>query len=421
MLDSPSPVIETFVSQHLDDADALRSLRRVQIRSPDVTLKALGSTDERLAAHLDGLSIAGDFGAQLVQESLADPSVGRLFVAMVLAIWQRDGAQIERMLSLAEVLPDAQRAFASAFGWVPAPTLRGITLPLLSSKSPVEAFVGIAACAQHRVNPGEAIQAAIRQPHACLRARALRAAGELGRVDLLPDCLALLNDADPNCRLAAAWAAVLLRDRGAAVAELRQQALTPEPMLEALAMFLLSANPADARTLVQQLAAQGSNLRVMIKAAAWAGDVQVIPWLLKHMEHDSHARLAGEAFSFISGVDPVALDMEHSAPGTVDGGPNDDPADADVAMDEDEGLPWPDVEKISAWWQANGSRFRPGTRYFVGEPPSVVHCISVLKHGFQRQRIAAAQYLCLLKPGTPLFNVAAPAWRQQRLLAEMGA
>jgi hypothetical protein len=43
----------------------------------------------------------------------------------------------------------------------------------------------------------------------------------------------------------------------------------------------------------------------------------------------------------------------------------------------------------------------------------------LLKNGFQRQRMAAAIYLCLLKPGTPLFNCAAPAWRQQRLLAQM--
>jgi hypothetical protein len=43
----------------------------------------------------------------------------------------------------------------------------------------------------------------------------------------------------------------------------------------------------------------------------------------------------------------------------------------------------------------------------------------VLKTGHQRQRILAAHYLCLLNPGTPLFNTSAPAWRQQRLLAQM--
>lgn len=44
----------------------------------------------------------------------------------------------------------------------------------------------------------------------------------------------------------------------------------------------------------------------------------------------------------------------------------------------------------------------------------------LLREGFQRQRIAAAEYLCLLQPGTPLFYTSAPAWRQKRWLAKMG-
>jgi uncharacterized protein (TIGR02270 family) len=132
-------------------------------------------------------------------------------------------------------------------------------------------------------------------------------------------------------------------------------------------------------------------------------------------------RLAGESFSCITGLDLVYLDLERKPPEGVDFGPNDDPNDGDVAMDEDDGLPWPDVEKISSWWHTNGQRSKPSAYYFVGEPPSAAHCLDVLKNGFQRQRMAAAIYLCLLKPGTPLFNSAAPAWRQQRLLAKMVA
>ena len=88
-------------------------------------------------------------------------------------------------------------------------------------------------------------------------------------------------------------------------------------------------------------------------------------------------------------------------------------------MDPDDGLPWPDVQKIEAWWHANGTHFQKGTRYFMGQPVTREHCIDVLKNGYQRQRILAAHYLCLLEPGTPLFNTSAPAWRQQRLLAAM--
>ena len=60
-------------------------------------------------------------------------------------------------------------------------------------------------------------------------------------------------------------------------------------------------------------------------------------------------------------------------------------------------------------------------RYFIGQTPSHAHCLAVLKTGRQRQRAAAAEYLCLLQPGTPLFPTHAPAWRQQRWLDAMNA
>jgi len=55
----------------------------------------------------------------------------------------------------------------------------------------------------------------------------------------------------------------------------------------------------------------------------------------------------------------------------------------------------------------------------MGQPVTREHGIDVLTNGYQRQRILAAHYLCLLDPGTPPFNTSARAWRQQRLLARM--
>jgi len=134
------------------------------------------------------------------------------------------------------------------------------------------------------------------------------------------------------------------------------------------------------------------------------------------MDEPALARLAGESFSLITGLDLAYLDLERNPPEGVDFGPNDDPEDDNVAMDEDDSLPWPDPARIAAWWQAHGNSFVAGGRYFMGEPPSTAHALKVLREGFQRQRSAAALYLCLLQPGTALFNTAAPAWRQQRLL-----
>lgn len=131
------------------------------------------------------------------------------------------------------------------------------------------------------------------------------------------------------------------------------------------------------------------------------------------------ARLAGESFSFITGLDLAYLDLDGKPPENFESGPNDDAADENVAMDPDDNLPWPDPEKVQAWWEANKNPFQPGVRYFMGEPVAREHCLKVLKEGYQRQRIAAALYLSLLQPGTPLFNTSAAAWRQQRRLSKL--
>jgi uncharacterized protein (TIGR02270 family) len=109
---------------------------------------------------------------------------------------------------------------------------------------------------------------------------------------------------------------------------------------------------------------------------------------------------------------------ERAEAGPVDGEPNDDPDDPNVEMDADDRLPWPDADRVRRWWEDNKSRFVVGRRYFMGAPVTREHCIGVLKNGRQRQRSLAAHYLCLLEAGTPLFNTAAPAWRQERWLRE---
>jgi uncharacterized protein (TIGR02270 family) len=170
---------------------------------------------------------------------------------------------------------------------------------------------------------------------------------------------------------------------------------------------------------VQHLAAGNAPPRTVIRAAGWSGDTQVVPWLFKQIEDDRLARVAGESFSFITGADLAWLDLERKPPQRPVAGPSDDPLDDDVALDEDESLPWPDLARLQAWWQAHGREFPAGRRHFAGAAPGTPHCLQVLKENTQRQRAAAALLLSLSTPGTPVFNCAAPARRQQRLLAGM--
>jgi uncharacterized protein (TIGR02270 family) len=177
-------------------------------------------------------------------------------------------------------------------------------------------------------------------------------------------------------------------------------------------------NSANAHQVLEGNITQHTVRRLALAATGAIGDPCYVPWLIHEM-NSPLASAAGEAFALITGVDLDKQQLWANRPSTVESGPNDNPDDPNVDMDPDDGLPWPDVKKVEAWWQANAGRFQKGMRYFMGQPVTKEHCIHVLKTGYQRQRILAAQYLCLLEPGTPLFNTAAPAWRQQRLLAAM--
>lgn len=127
------------------------------------------------------------------------------------------------------------------------------------------------------------------------------------------------------------------------------------------------------------------------------------------MQEPHAARRAVEAFALITGADLIDLNLEGAAPADFESGPNDDPSQAEVAMDADDHLPWPDVARMERWYQQNSSRFVPGKRYFVGAPVTREHCATVLMTGYARQRTLSAHHLCLLQPGWTLFEWRAPA------------
>jgi uncharacterized protein (TIGR02270 family) len=174
-----------------------------------------------------------------------------------------------------------------------------------------------------------------------------------------------------------------------------------------------------AHDVLRRLATGGAGARLVIAGSGIVGDTVYVPWLIQQMADDKVARAAGEAFSLITGADIALLDLERMDVGDLKSGPTDNPDEVTVDEDPDEGLPWPEPILVKAWWAKREHEFRSGTRYFVGLPVTRDHCVFVLREGTQRQRQLAAQHLCLLSPGTPLFNTSAPAWRQQRLLTQV--
>ncbi|RYF81966.1 MAG: TIGR02270 family protein [Comamonadaceae bacterium] len=417
------PPIPFVIQQHAEDAVVLRNTRSLLVRAPHVKLHQLARLDERLAGHLDGLAVAGEQGARIASAALDTPGSAEVFVAAACAIERRDPVGLERLFALAQAMPELQPGLISAFGWVPGASLQGITRALLDSPGALQREVGLCACVMHGIDPGAALDAALADKAPTLRARALRISAQLGDVARLPACMAAMAGDDEACAAEAAHAAVLLGGGEHALAALHALAVAQVPhQARALSLLLAVLPPLEGRAVLTTLAQDATLARPLIRGIGVAGDAHFLPWLVRQMHDKALARIAGESFSLITGLDLALLDLERDAPADAELGPNDDPADGDTAMDADDGLPWPDPEQLHAWCEGkDGQRFVPGLRYFMGELPTPAHCVQVLQSGFQRQRSAAALHLRLLRPGHLLFNTAAPAARQRAALIAMGA
>ena len=339
---------DDIVGQHAEEAAFLWLLRAAAVRAPHYRLKDLAKLDNRVEAHVDGLRVAGEAGWQLASDQLKFEEPGELFAASVLALESRDRVRVDHVIAFAARMPEAAPGLFSALGWVERTHLHGTVKELLDSEEPFRRRLGLTACALHRVDPGARLQAAIADPEPALSARALKAAGEFGRNDLREAVHEHLTDDDPGCRFSAASAAVLLGDRGQGLAQLFTIAADLASPWQAPALQLaprLLTSPA-AQAWFRDLSAAPAWLRLLITAIGVHGDASYVPWLIERMQTPELARLAGEAFSMITGADLAYDDLETDRQEGFESGQTENPEDEAVALDPDEDLSWPAPELI---------------------------------------------------------------------------
>lgn len=412
------PIIESIVSQHAEEAAFLWLLRDAAVAAPHYSLKDLSDLDNRVEAHLDGLRVAGEEGWPFCAAGLELRESGEVFAAAVIALEGDNQQRVGDVYAAVEAEPAGARGLISALGWISPNRLQGKVAGLLGSASPLWRGIGIAACSVHRVDCGRHLKIALEDSDSQLRARALRAAGETARRDLMPVLLPQTRSGEGECGFWAAWSAVLLGDRGDGVSALKAVAFSDGPLSRrATEVFLRVLSPGEARGWLKALSQDPGRRRELIAGCGISGDAAYVPWLISQIaEAPDLARVAGESFSMITGVDIAYEDLEGEAPEGFEAGPTERPEDEDLSMDPDEDLPWPDPARLQVWWDANKGRFSAGTRYFLGEPVSEARCRTALRTGMQRQRNAAALELTLLRPDVPLFETRAPGFRQRAVL-----
>lgn len=420
--------LDDVIEEHAEEAAFLWQQREAAVYAPDYDIEELTGADERLEAHLDGLRIGGEKSWEICKE-LGWDLPGEYFTGMSIALRLSKSDYVNEVLEEAEGDEDATRGIISALGWVKPQTLRGLIKTLLLSDSAYRKLIGIGACAVHRARATTQLEKALYETDEALLSRSLKAAGELGQVSSLSLVQKHLDHPNDACRFEAARSTVLLGDRSA-LKILSLFAVSDNPFRrQAMDVALRAMESAEAKNWIRNLAANKAQLRYALIASGIQGDPAFLPALMRQFENEEFARVAGEAFEMITGLNIFreSLEVIPDVPETAEDDPNeaeqiDDELDTDLDDDdeelgEDEGLIIPDPDKMKPWYEANKDRFEPGQRYLCGQPVSPESCSGILLTGQQRQRTAAAIELVLAQPGKPLFETRAPGRRQQRLLA----
>ncbi len=397
--------------QYVNDVSFLWLLRSISVNQPHYDASEILELEQRIEFKLDGLMSSVEIGWQACEEALALQGPGEVFTAMVIAMRSHEIRKIQMAVEVGLENDSTMQGLISAMGWLPAEMVNPWVERFLNGKEMSHKYLGLATCSVRRRDPGELLSNILQRDdcrqHEKLYARALRLVGELRRQDCMPAINMAMSAENEGIRFWSNWSAVLLGHR-ASIQHLKPVIFKSGPYQTQTIQLVFRVLPVElAREWISRLSQDEGQARAVIKAIGVLGDPHAINWLISKMEDSSLAKLAGESFSQITGVDLEKQQLAIDEPDSYPRIPNDDVEDDNVELDEDENLPYPDVEKVAAMWRQHGQNFIVGHRYFMGSPITTEMLKEKLIGGSQRQRHAAAMELALNEHNVQLPNTSA--------------
>jgi len=397
--------------QYVDQASFLWILRSIAVEQPHYSVADLHELEQRIEAQLDGLMTAVEDAWDICLQALELEEPGEVFTATVIAFRSHDISKIQKAIEVGLINDDTAKGLISAMGWLPGKLVHPWIKKFFTSKDLNHKYLALAACSVRRENPGEYLNNILERDdckqHEKLYARALRLIGELRRLDLMQHLSEAVNAEHEDVKFWANWSAILLGKR-AAVANLESYVFKSGlHQINAINIAFRVLPIEQARNWITKLATDKNQNRSVIKATGILGDPHAVNWLITKMREPTDARLAAEAFTFITGIDLEHNRLIEETPPAISAQPNDNADDDDVSLDEDENLPWPDPEKVSSIWISLGRGFISGQRYFLGKPITIDWLSNKLATGAQRQRHASVIELALTDSKSQLINTRA--------------
>ena len=359
----PVPAIRRIHEQHLEELAFLWGQRRVAMWSVDYPLFRFLELEERIAAHLDGLVVAGESAGAMLEAALEGGDGLAASGAALTLIHLRGAAGAEQVfVALEKAEGERVGGLSDALCFGPAGVPHSALERLVAGPSGEIAAAAaevLAFRAPGELRRGQPLEPLMRHESADVRRAAWRVAGLVG-MPLPPRAYeAAAGDEHAAVRSEVALAAALARVPWV-VERATRVAARPGPQdVELLTVAAVVAGPAEARQLLAAgRAASLGPARFAILASL--GDPQAVPALLPAMDRadPATAAAAGAAFWAITGM---AVPSGVRAPVVPPGGTPDE--FEREFLDE---VMLPDPAQARKWWAQNEGRFVGGTRWCRG-------------------------------------------------------
>jgi uncharacterized protein (TIGR02270 family) len=417
----PAPMWD-LVEESLDEAEFLWRQWEAALSTHDRDLAGVRFwIEERLLGSLDGVRAAGPgaYEALVLPALDAEDPFRATAAAYVLAV-AGDHQGVEALVAaVRDAKIDRLPIFRRALELAPAHAVMGHVESALAKATSAEvaAMLLDVASFQQRDTLDHARWAA-GDASPILQASGLRALRS-SRPDLRLDLVERhLGSTDLSVRQAAIETA-LLAGSPAAWSCCREIAKRPEPGSDRLLLYLaMLGSDADLRALVGLLGDGGAK-RGALFALGFAGTRTAAVACLEMTKDEALAKLAGEAFCAIVGIDMVKEGMVLADPE-----PPEEPVpfeeedlDADLVPKPEDLLPRPDPKRLEDWWERHRRLLAESERYIGGVRADLAGLQTALERGPTRRRHAIAAELAVRSGGRYRVETRAFSADQQRQMA----
>jgi uncharacterized protein (TIGR02270 family) len=403
-----------IVEEHLAEAAFLHQQWERALDDAEYTIHEVAEGPEaRMLAHLDALVLHGRRAAEkFLLPALVGDEPGLVFPAAFALLASEDGdytAQVVDALDNGEPEPAAE--VVRALQIVPDFDLERRRVRLASVEPQVRAGV-LDLLTFRRIDPQGRLDPFLTSQERMLRCAGLRAARVFpNRVD--PRQVEhLMQSSEVEERnlaievglvfgLVPAWAACEEAVRQ------RQPAGWDRP-----ALFYALSGERDLAPLLAGLAEE-RHAGTALFALGFSGRVDAADAVLDFLDDEKLGKLAGEAFSAITGLvitKRFARSRKRWHP--------DDPEEEEGQRGSEDDLPLPNPDAVRAWWSSARKKVDPALRYLAGSPWSLREVILALATGSTRRSRDLAFDLAVQTRGTHQLQVQGLASRQ---LAEVAA